>query len=159
MQYRPLGKTGMEVSIVGYGASPLGNEFGPADEAEGVRAVHYAIDHGINYFDVSPYYGRTLAEERLGRAPAGRRDKVYLATKCGRYGPGIEDCDYSARRVTRSIDESLARLRTDYVGVLQVHDIEFGDAERIEQAVAPVKDVTWTQGRPENNDEHWRGWS
>ncbi|RME76625.1 MAG: hypothetical protein D6784_05415, partial [Chloroflexi bacterium] len=74
MIYRTLGNTGLQVSIVGFGASPLGQEFGQIDPAEGRRAVHYAIDHGINYFDVAPYYGRTLAETRLGEALEGRRD-------------------------------------------------------------------------------------
>jgi L-galactose dehydrogenase len=124
MQYRLLGNTGLNVSVIGFGASPLGNEFGPADFDEGVRAVHLAIDRGINFFDVSPYYGRTLAEERLGKALEGKRDKVILATKCGRYGREPEECDYSAARVTASIDESLRRLRTHYVDLLQVHDVE-----------------------------------
>lgn len=127
MDYRPLGKTGMHVSAIGFGASPLGNEFGEADFDEGAAAVHFAIDSGITLFDVSPYYGRTLAEERLGRALEGRRDKVILATKCGRHGKTIDECDYSAPRVTASIDESLKRLRTDYVDLLQVHDVEMVD--------------------------------
>ena len=124
MDYRPLGKTGIQVSVIGYGASPLGNEFGEADFDESVRAVHFAIESGINFFDVSPYYGRTLAEERLGKALEGKRDRVILATKCGRYGKTVDECDYSAKRVTASIDESLRRLRTDYVDLLQVHDVE-----------------------------------
>ena len=136
MQYRMLGKTDMRVSVVGYGASPLGNEFGEADEAESVRAVHAAIDLGINYFDVAPYYGRTLAEERLGRALDGKRDLVFLATKCGRYD--VDVFDFSAERVTQSIDESLARLRTDYVDLLQLHDIEFGDRKQIVQETFPA---------------------
>lgn len=136
MEYRTLGKTGMKVSIVGYGASPLGNEFGPTDVAEGVRAVHCAIERGINFFDVSPYYGRTLAEERLGAALEGKRDKVFLATKCGRYD--ADTFDFSAKRVTASIDESLRRLRTDYVDVLQAHDIEFGDREQIVAETIPA---------------------
>ena len=102
MEYRVLGKTGIRVSVIGFGASPLGNEFGPADFDEGLRAVHLAIDHGINLFDVSPFYGLTLAEERLGKALEGRRDKVILATKCGRYGREPEKCDYSAARITAS---------------------------------------------------------
>jgi len=129
MEYRALGRTGMEVSFVGYGASPLGDEFGKTDEAEAVRAVHYAVDHGINFFDVSAYYGRTLAEERLGAALEGRRHRVFLATKCGRYD--TDKFDFSAARVTASIDESLRRLRTDYVDLLQAHDIEFGDRRQI----------------------------
>ena len=79
MEYRELGKTGMKVSVIGYGASPLGSVFDEADEGEGVKAVHYAIDHGINYFDVAPMYGVTLAETRLGRALKGKRDKIFLA--------------------------------------------------------------------------------
>ena len=78
MIYRDLGKTGLRVSILGYGASPLGNEFGTADPQEGIRAVHYAIERGINYFDVSPYYGRTLAETRLGEALGGDRNAASL---------------------------------------------------------------------------------
>ncbi|MCP5112358.1 MAG: aldo/keto reductase, partial [bacterium] len=82
MRFRKLGPDGSEVSILAFGASPLGNVFGDATEDEGARAVHAAIDHGINYFDVAPLYGFTLAEERLGKALEGKRDKVFLATKC-----------------------------------------------------------------------------
>jgi L-galactose dehydrogenase len=85
MIYRFLGKTGLNVSIIGFGASPLGHEFGAIDPEAGKRAVHAAIAHGINYFDVSPYYGRTLAETRLGEALVGHRHRVLLATKAGRY--------------------------------------------------------------------------
>ena len=136
MEYRTLGNTGMEVSIIGYGASPLGNVFGETDEAEGVRAVHYAIDHGINYFDVAPMYGVTLAEMRLGKALKGKRDKTFLATKCCRYD--IDKFDFSAKCVMESIDESLQRLQTDYVDVYQVHDIEFGDKEEVINEAIPA---------------------
>jgi len=136
MQYRKLGKTGMKISIVGYGVSPLGNVFGETDEAEGMRAVHYAIDHGINYFDVAPMYGVTLAETRLGRALKGKRNKIFLATKCCRYD--IDKFDFSAKRVMESIDESLKRLQTDYVDVYQVHDIEFGDKEQVINEAIPA---------------------
>jgi L-galactose dehydrogenase len=136
MEYRALGKTGMEISIIGYGVSPLGNVFGETDEAEGIRAVHYAIDHGINYFDVAPMYGVTLAETRLGKALKGKRDRIFLATKCCRYD--IEEFDFSAKRVLESIDESLRRLQTDYVDVYQVHDIEFGDKEQVINEAIPA---------------------
>jgi L-galactose dehydrogenase len=129
MLYKTLGRTGLQVSAVGYGASPLGNEFGAADPKEGIRAVHYAIERGINYFDVSPYYGRTLAETRLGEALAGRRDQVLLATKMGRYD--ARSFDFSARRVVQSVEESLRRLQTDTVDVLQIHDIEYGKKDQI----------------------------
>ena len=134
MEYRRLGKTDMDVSLIGFGASTLGNVFDVADEQEGIRAVHYAIDHGINFFDVAPFYGYTLAEERLGKALAGKRDKIFLATKCGRY----EDFDFSYNRVLESIDASLERLQTDYVDLLQIHDIEFGDREQVLNEAVPA---------------------
>jgi len=83
MHYRRLGKTDLDLSVIGFGASPLGGVFGPSDAEEGTRAVQLAISEGVNFFDVSPYYGLTLAEERLGQALMGRREKVILATKCG----------------------------------------------------------------------------
>jgi L-galactose dehydrogenase len=129
MQYRQLGKTDLRISILGFGASPLGNEFGEIDTAEGERAVHFAIDHGINYFDVAPYYGRTLAEARLGKALQGRREKIILATKCCRYD--VDGFDFSARRVKTDIEASLQRLQTDYVDLYQIHDVEFGDRRQI----------------------------
>src|SRR5438067_11879931 len=70
MEYRLIGKTGLRVSALGYGASPLGSVFRPIDEAEGIRTVHLAIDLGINFIDVSPYYGLTRAEAVLGKALA-----------------------------------------------------------------------------------------
>lgn len=139
MRYRKLGATGLSVSVLGFGASPLGNEFATIDAAEGARGVAYAIDQGINYFDVAPYYGRTLAEARLGEALQGRRHEVVLATKAGRYDKQIETgFDFSASRIARSIEESLARLRTDYVDVYQLHDIEYGHKEQILDEALPA---------------------
>src|SRR4051812_18756701 len=124
MLYRILGQTPFHTSLIGFGASSLGNEFGPTDFNEGCRAVHHAIDQGINFFDVSPYYGRSLAEQRLGLALEGRREEVILATKLGRYGREPDQCDYSAARTIASVEGSLQRLRTDYIDLLQVHDVE-----------------------------------
>lgn len=140
MDYGTLGRTGLVVSKLGFGASPLGNEFGETDAAEGERAVHCAVDLGINYFDVAPYYGRTLAETRLGDALAGRREKVVLATKCGRYD--VAGFDFSAARIRRSMDESLQRLRTDYIDVFLAHDIEFVEADQIvEEAIPTMREL------------------
>jgi L-galactose dehydrogenase len=124
----------MEVSVLGFGASPLGNVFEVADEGEGKKAVRYAIDQGINFFDVAPFYGYTLAEERLGKALENKRHEVFLATKCGRY----EGFDFSYKRVLESIDESLGRLQTDYVDIYQLHDIEFVDREQILNEAIPA---------------------
>ncbi|MGA7522103.1 MAG: aldo/keto reductase [Acidobacteriaceae bacterium] len=136
MQYRRLGQTDLDVSAVGFGASPLGDVFGKIDPAEGARAVHLAIDEGINFFDTSPYYGHMLAEERLGAALVGRRSEVILATKCGRYGD--DEFDFSAGCITQRLEESLRRLRTDYVDLLQAHDVEFGDAQQIIEETIPA---------------------
>jgi L-galactose dehydrogenase len=136
MRYRNLGQTDLEISVLGYGASPLGNVFAVTDPAEASRAVHQAIDCGINFFDVSPYYGATLAETRLGEALAGRRDQVILATKCGRYGAA--NFDFSAKKVTCGLHQSLKRLQTDYVDLLQVHDVEFGSVDQIVDETLPA---------------------
>ncbi len=140
MEYRRLGRTDLNISVLGYGASPLGGEFGEIDAREGERAVHMAVDMGVNFFDTSPYYGRTLSEERLGRALGARRQEVVLATKCGRYD--FDAFDFSAERVRASIDESLRRLRTDYVDIYQMHDIEFADREQvIHEALPAARDL------------------
>ncbi len=145
MEYRVLGRTDLEVSVLGFGASPLGDVFRKTDPLEGCLAVHRAIDDGINFFDVSPYYGLTLAEERLGAALDGRRKEVILATKCGRYG--LDDFDFSARRVTQSLDESLSRLRTDYVDLFQAHDVEFGDVLQVVEETIPAMRRLQEQGK------------
>jgi L-galactose dehydrogenase len=136
MEIRTLGKTGLQISRLGFGAAPLGNEYGGMDNAEAKRAIDLAIDSGINFFDVAPYYGITLAESRLGDLLKGRRHEVILATKCARYG--LADFDFSAERVTRSADESLQRLQTDYLDILHVHDVEFGDKRQIIDATLPA---------------------
>jgi L-galactose dehydrogenase len=148
MIYRSLGKTGLNVSIVGFGASPLGHEFGAIDPQQGKRAVHAAIDYGINYFDVSPYYGRTLAEIRLGEALAGRRHQVLLATKAGRYDKDLATgFDFSAARITHSVEESLQRLQTDVIDVFQVHDVEYASREQIIHETIPAMEQLKKAGK------------
>ncbi|MBW8780499.1 MAG: aldo/keto reductase [Verrucomicrobia bacterium] len=137
MHYRQLGQTGLNVSILSYGASPLGSVFRQTDDNEGIRTVHTALDLGINFIDVSPYYGATKAETVLGKALREiKRDRYYLATKVGQYGEGT--FDFSAARVTRSLDESCARLGVDYIDLLQCHDIEFAEADQIVNETLPA---------------------
>ncbi len=145
MQYRELGGTDLRVSLIGFGASPLGDVFGATDPSEGTNAVHLAIDSGINFFDVSPYYGVTLAEERLGQALVGKRHEIILATKCGRYG--VDRFDFSAKRVMASVDESLQRLKTDYVDLLQAHDVEFGNVDQVIHETLPAMRKIQEQGK------------
>jgi L-galactose dehydrogenase len=145
MIYKTLGKTGLKVSAIGFGASPLGGEFGSIDAEEGRRAVDRAIECGINYFDVAPYYGRTLAESRLGEFLKGRRDKIILTSKACRYD--ITDFDFSEKRVVQSIDESLGRLRTDYVDLYQIHDVEYGKIEQVIGETIPAMFKLKKQGK------------
>ncbi len=145
MEYREIGSTDLRVSILGFGAAPLGNAYGETNPEDATRAVHHAIHQGINFFDVSPYYGLTLAEERLGAALEGHRNEVVLMTKCGRYG--LDNFDFSAARLHHSIDESLTRLRTDHVDILLAHDIEFGDMRQILEETIPALRKIQQQGK------------
>ncbi len=145
MEYRKLGKTDLDLSLIGFGCAPLGGVFGNIDPSEGMRAVHLAVDSGINFFDTSPYYGITLAETRLGAALVGRRERIILATKCGRYG--MAEFDFSAKRVIASMDESLQRLQTDYIDLFQVHDFEFGDPQQVVDETLPALRQLQQQGK------------
>ena len=148
MRYKELSKTGLKVSEISFGAASLGEEYGTIEPAEGKRAVHYAIDKGINYFDVAPYYGGTLAEARLGQALAGWRDSIILATKVGRYkGASAEEFDFSAKRIRSSLEESLRRLKTDYIDVYQAHDIEFAPREQIINETLPAMHQLKKEGK------------
>jgi L-galactose dehydrogenase len=145
MAYRRLGGTELRVSVLGFGASPLGDVFRKTDAVDRVAAVHLAVDSGINFFDVSPYYGLTLAEARLGEALEGRREKVVLATKCGRYGGS--EFDFSAKTITAGVEDSLTRLRTDYLDLLQAHDVEFGHVDQIVEETLPAMRRMQEQGK------------
>jgi L-galactose dehydrogenase len=138
MKYRTLGKTGMKVSALSLGASSLGGGvFRNVEESEAIRTVELAFDLGINFIDVSPFYGLTRAEAVLGKALRNiPRDGYYLATKVGRYGN--EEFDFSAKRVTASVDESLRRLGVDYVDIIQAHDIEYGDLQQVVEETLPA---------------------
>ncbi len=127
MRYTEIGKTGMKISNLSFGASSLGSVFRDTNEKESFEAVEAAIDGGINFIDVSPYYGHYKAETVLGKALRNiPRDKYFLSTKVGRYGKdGVNTWDYSARRVTDSVYESMERLGIDFIDLINVHDIEF----------------------------------
>jgi L-galactose dehydrogenase len=139
MEYRKLGKTGLEVSVLGFGASSLGGVFHPVDPDDCLKTVRAALDGGINFFDVSPAYGETLAETNLGKALKGiARDRYYLATKVGSYSEARGDYDYSAARAERSLHQSLRRLGVDYVDLIQCHDIEFADHNQVLEETLPT---------------------
>ena len=117
----------MKISHLSFGASSLGSVFRKKKKKESFEAVEAAIEGGINFIDVSPYYGHYKAETVLGRALRNiPRDKYYLSTKVGRYGKdGVNTWDYSAKRVTDSVYESMERLGIDFIDLINVHDIEF----------------------------------
>ena len=127
MRYTELGKTGLKISNLSFGASSLGSVFHETKEQESIRAVETAIEGGINFIDVSPYYGYYKAETVLGKALKRiPRDKYFLSTKVGRYGKdGVNSWDYSAKRATESVYESMERLNVDFIDLINVHDIEF----------------------------------
>ena len=127
MEYRELGQTGLKLSNLSFGASSLGSVFHETKEEESIKGVETALEGGINFIDVSPYYGHYKAETILGKALKRLpRDKFYLSTKVGRYGKdGKNTWDYSAKRATESVYESMERLNVDYIDIINVHDIEF----------------------------------
>ena len=127
MQYNEIGKTGMKVSQLSFGASSLGGVFHSVREADAIQAVFTAVELGMNFIDVSPYYGHYKAETVLGKALQQiPRDKYYLSTKVGRYGKdGVNTWDYSAKRAQESVYESMDRLHIDHIDLINVHDIEF----------------------------------
>ena len=140
MKYNEIGKTGMKVSELSFGASSLGGVFHSIKETEGIDAVFTAIDLGLNFIDVSPYYGHYKAETVLGKALKDiPRDKYYLSTKVGRYGEnGVNTWDYSAKRAQESVYQSLDRLHVDYIDLINVHDVEFSDMNQVVQETLPA---------------------
>ena len=127
MNYNEIGKTGMKVSQLSFGASSLGGVFHSVKESDALEAVFTAVELGMNFIDVSPYYGHYKAETVLGKALKDiPRGKYYLSTKVGRYGKdGVNTWDYSAKRAKESVYESMERLHVDHIDLINVHDIEF----------------------------------
>ena len=140
MQYRRIGKTAMEVSALSFGASSLGGVFHSIKEQEAIEAVFMAIECGMNFIDVSPYYGHYKAETVLGKALKQiPRNKYYLSTKVGRYGKdGVNTWDYSAKRAVESVYESMERLNVEHIDLINVHDIEFANLEQVAKETVPA---------------------
>ncbi len=137
METRRLGKTDLDVTALSFGASSLGAEFRSVDIGEALKAVHVAIDRGMNFIDTSPYYGRGMSEVMLGQVlPELNRDSYYLGTKLGRYAP--QHFDFSARRVAESVDVSLERMKVDYLDIVLCHDLEFVEMSQIVEETLPA---------------------
>src|SRR5437764_9708312 len=137
MKTRPLGKTGLNVPILSFGASSLGQEFRSVTLDEALKSVRVALDCGLNFIDTSPFYGRGMSEVLLGIALRGvPRESYSLCTKLGRYD--LNHFDFSAKRVAESVDVSLHRLGTDHLDVILCHDIEFVPMQQIVDETIPA---------------------
>ena len=137
MQTCPLGKTGLHLPILSFGASSLGAEFRNVKLDEALESVRVALDCGLNFIDTSPFYGRGMSEVLLGIALQGvPRESYTLCTKLGRYD--LPHFDFSAKRVAESVDVSLHRLRTDHLDIVLCHDIEFVPMQQIVDETIPA---------------------
>src|SRR6266550_8416413 len=137
MQKRKLGKTGLQLPVLSFGASSLGAEFRSIDIDEALRSVHVALELGMNFIDTSPFYGRGMSEVLLGVALREvPRDRYLLGTKLGRYSG--THFDFSARRVVESVDISLERMKVEHLDIILCHDIEFVDMRQIVDETLPA---------------------
>lgn len=137
MEKRILGKTGLELPILSFGASSLGAEFRSVQLDEIFESVRVALELGLNFIDTSPFYGRGMSEVLLGIALREvPRDHYTLCSKLGRYDVG--HFDFSAKRVAESVDVSLHRLGTDHLDIVLCHDIEFVPLQQIIDETLPA---------------------
>src|SRR5713101_4840331 len=125
-----LGQSGLEITRVGIGTAPIGSNpswsiyWGPQNESEAIRAIEVALDLGVNWIDTAPFYGWGRAEQIVGKALKGKRDKAYIFTKCGTLQDeqGGEREDLTPASIRREIETSLRNLNTDYIDLYQFHD-------------------------------------
>jgi aryl-alcohol dehydrogenase-like predicted oxidoreductase len=126
VRLRQLGRSGLAVSEIGFGAWGIGGNkdgavaYGPTNEAQSLEALAAALDAGINFFDTADLYGFGESERLIGLAFSGRRDKVVIASKAGMLDPEGRQ-DFAPAHIARSLESSLARLRTDYIDLYQLH--------------------------------------
>src|SRR5213594_1246314 len=128
MKSRILGRTGLKVSEIGFGAWAIGgnahgNSYGPTDDAESIAAVRRAVELGVNFIDTADVYGWGHSEEILGEALSGRREGLHIATKVGGdfYHGGVR-MNFDSGYIAFALERSLKRLRTDHVDVYQLHN-------------------------------------
>jgi aryl-alcohol dehydrogenase-like predicted oxidoreductase len=137
-----LGNTGFQVSVVGFGTWAIGGaDWGRVDDRDSIKAIHRAVDLGVNLFDTAPLYGNGHAETVLGQALEGLRNDVFIATKCGplEVRPGLLHVDLSRDGLVRQCDDSLRRLKTDRIDLLQVH--WFDPAWPVEETMGHLADL------------------
>jgi len=136
MKYNKLFE-GVNVSMLSVGGGPFGGAFGPVGEKDVIDTINRALQLGINYFDTAPLYGITQSETRMGKAFKNiPREKYFLCSKTGRFDE--DKFDFSAERVTKSVDESLARLNVDYLDLILCHDVEFVHLDQVINEAIPA---------------------
>jgi aryl-alcohol dehydrogenase-like predicted oxidoreductase len=125
MKYRHLGSTGMKVSEIGFGAWQLGNarDWGNMSDKQAVRLVHEALDQGCNFFDTAPNYGGGMSESILGEALNGRRTHAVINTKFGHHPD--QTVNFDSKNIRSSVEDSLRRLKTDYLDSILLHNPPF----------------------------------
>jgi aryl-alcohol dehydrogenase-like predicted oxidoreductase len=122
MEYRALGRTGLSVSSVSFGAWAIGGTWGPVDDAESLAALHAAVDAGTNFIDTADVYGDGRSERLVARLRRERpRDTVHVATKAGRRLPAQTADGYSRANLTSWVERSLTNLGADAIDLLQLH--------------------------------------
>jgi aryl-alcohol dehydrogenase-like predicted oxidoreductase len=121
MQYRKLGKTGFQVSEISFGAWAIGADWGYVDENDAIRALHSAIDQGVNFIDTADVYGDGRSEQIIARVLKERSEEIVVATKAGRrLNPHVVD-GYNKENMTRFVERSLKNLQTDALDLVQLH--------------------------------------
>ncbi len=148
MQFRTLGKTGLRISEIGYGAAQIGNVSLPEDRVE--KVLNAVLDAGINFIDTAAMYG--VSEERIGRTISHRRDEYIVATKCGDYVGETDGQyhivrDYSREGILRTIDESRKKLNMDVIDIVQFHGLPDpdDDDEAAFEALLDARERGWTR--------------
>ncbi len=134
MEFRSLGRSGLKVSRLCIGTMTFGNQ---VDEQESIRMVNRALEEGINFFDTANVYNKGVSEEILGKALQGKRDDVVVATKVfNMMGPGPNDRGLSRKHIIKAVEESLRRLKMDYVDLYQLHGPDY--ATPLEETLATM---------------------
>jgi len=122
MDYRPLGRTGMSVSVISFGAWAIGGSWGAVDDEQSMRALHAAVDAGVNFIDTADVYGDGRSERLVARLRRERPgETIYVATKAGRRLPVQTPAGYTRDNLVAWIDRSLRNLETDAIDLLQLH--------------------------------------
>jgi aryl-alcohol dehydrogenase-like predicted oxidoreductase len=121
MQYRPLGRTGWNISTVSFGAWAIGGTWGTVDDAESMAALHRALDMGVNFFDTADVYGDGRSERLLGQLRRERSEPFYIASKAGRRLNPHNAAGYNRANLTAFVERSLSNLGTEAIDLLQLH--------------------------------------